>query len=107
MRQHLSVGHILYCDLCPKPDEGITRFEVYNTSELYATLAWIGSKPDLTLVNEYQKVCNDVKKGVLVSQLSASVTTKIRLCQSTMSLCTQIAALLRKQIIFTTLGLNI
>ncbi len=69
MKQHLSVGHSLYCDLCPKPDEGITRFEAYNTSELYATMAWIGTKPDLTLVNEYQKVYNDLKRGGLVSLL--------------------------------------
>ena len=58
----LYVGRYLFCDLCSKQTFE-TKFKVYNEAELYATLAWIGPKPDLTLVNEYQKI----QRGVLVS----------------------------------------
>jgi hypothetical protein len=39
---------------------------VFNRAELYATIAWIGSKPDVAVVNEYQKVSKEVRRGVLV-----------------------------------------
>lgn len=55
----------MFCDLCLKSNEE-TKFAIFNRAELYATMAWIGPKPDLALVNEYQKVNKEVQRGVLV-----------------------------------------
>ena len=65
----LYLGRYLFCDLCPKPNNQ-TKYKIYNESELYATLAWVGSKPDVTLVNEFQNVTKEIQRGTMVSSLN-------------------------------------